>query len=91
MAIRSETTMLKRAVFALCLTIPATHGVSADPDIVDVSTWRWHVTSILSGQRDAGINSLSKVATVRAKFLDQQHERYWPDGVRDTEPKGSGH
>lgn len=82
--------MLKRAVFALCLTLPATHGVSADPDIVDVSTWRWQVTSILSEQRDAEINPSSKVATVRAKFLGQ-HERYWPDGVRDTEPKGSGH
>jgi hypothetical protein len=90
MAIRSETTMLKQAVLALCLTLPVTHWVSADPAIVDVSTWRWNVTSILSAQRDAEINPPSKVASFRAKFFGQQYERYWPNGVRDTASKGSG-
>jgi hypothetical protein len=41
MAIRSEVTMLKRAASARCLTPPVTRGVGADPDFVDVSTWRW--------------------------------------------------
>src|SRR5271166_1564479 len=61
MAIRSETTMFKRAALALCLTISAIRVVSADPDALDVSTWRWNVSSILSAQRDAEINPPLKV------------------------------
>ena len=38
MAITSETTMLKQAALALCLTLAVTREVSAGPDIVDVST-----------------------------------------------------
>ena len=88
--ITSETTMLKQAALALCLTLPVTRGVSADPDIVDVSTWRWNVSSILSSQRDAEINPPTKVASLRAKLFDQQYERYWPNGARDAASKWSG-
>jgi len=90
MAITSETTMLKQAALALCLTLPVTRGVSADPDIVDVSTWRWKVNSILGAQQDAEINPPSKAASLRAIFFDQQYERYRADGVRDAASKGSG-
>lgn len=89
MAITSETTMLKQAALALCLTLPVTRGVSADPDMVDVSTWRWNVSSILSAQRDVESNPPSKGASLRAKFFGH-YERYWPNGVRDATSKGSG-
>ncbi len=82
--------MLKQAALALCLTLPVTRGVSADPDFVDVSTWRWYVSSILSSQRDAEINPPTKVASLRAKLFDQQYERYWPNGARDAASKWSG-
>jgi hypothetical protein len=88
--ITSETTMLKQAALALCLTLPVTRGVSADPDIVDVSTWRWNVSSILGAQHDAEIKPPSTAASLRANFFDQQYERYWADGVRDAASKGSG-
>jgi len=65
MAIRSEVTMLERAALALCLTLPATRGFSADPNVVDVSTWRWNVSAILRAQHDDEINSPSKDARLR--------------------------
>jgi hypothetical protein len=58
--------MLKRAVFA---TLPATGGLSADPDISDVSTWRWNVSVILQAQRDAEISPASNVESLRAKLF----------------------
>ena len=63
--------MLKRAVVALCATLPVTGGLSADPDISDVSTWRWNVSVILRAQRDAEINPASNVESLRAKLFGQ--------------------
>jgi hypothetical protein len=90
MAIRSEVTMLERAALALCLTLPATRGSSADPNVVDVSTWRWNVSAILRAQHDDEINSPSKDARLRQGSFGQQYERYLPNGVRDTASKGLG-
>ena len=67
--IRSEVTMLERAALALCLTLPATRGFSADPNVVDVSTWRWNVSAILRAQHDDEINCPSKDARLRARLL----------------------
>ena len=88
--IRSEVTMLERAALALCLTLPATRGSSADPNVVDVSTWRWNVSAILRAQHDDEINSPSKDARLRQGSFGQQYERYLPNGVRDTASKGLG-
>jgi hypothetical protein len=90
MAIRSEVTTLERAALALCLTLPATRGFSADPNVVDVSTWRWNVSAILRAQHDDEINSPSKDARLRQGSFGQQYERYLPNGVRDTASKGLG-
>jgi len=68
MAIRSEVTMLERAALALCLSLPAIRGVSADPNVVDVSTWRWNVSAILRAQHDDEINSPSKDAWLKASL-----------------------
>jgi hypothetical protein len=75
--------MLKRAALALCLTLPVTPGVSADPDVIDVSTWRWSVSAILNAQQDAEINPPAKIAVLRARSFGQQYERYSPTGGID--------
>jgi hypothetical protein len=87
--IRSEVTMF-RAALALCLTLPATRGFSADPNVVDVTTWRWNVSAILRAQHDDEINSPSKDARLSKGSFGQQYERYLPNGVRDTASKGLG-
>ena len=67
--------MLKRAVVALCATLPVTGGLSADPDISDVSTWRWNVSVILRAQRDAEIKSRLECRKPEGKAL-------WPGYTR---------
>jgi len=81
--------MLKPAVLALCVSLPVTGGLCADPDLSNVSTWRWNVTVILRGQRDAEIDPAANVESLSAKLFGQGYERYGPTGIRDTASKGS--
>ena len=81
--------MLKRAVLALCVSLPVTGGLCADPDLSNVSTWRWNVSVILRAQRDAEIDAAANVESLNAKLFDQGYERYAPTGIRDTASNGT--
>jgi hypothetical protein len=48
---------------------PVLNGPSADPDVSDVSTWRWHVGVILRAQRDAELNHPSNGEDLTAKVF----------------------
>ena len=48
---------------------PVLNGPSADPDVSDVSTWRWHVGVILRAQRDAELNHPSNAEDLTAKVF----------------------
>ena len=88
-ATKAKPTMLKRAVLTLCVSLPVTGGLCADPDLSNVSTWRWNVTVILRGQRDAEIDPAANVESLSAKLFGQGYEHYTPTGIRDTASKGT--
>ena len=89
-ATKAKPTMLKRAVLALCVSLPVTGGLCADPDLSNVSTWpRWNVSVILRAQSDAEIDPAANVESLSAKLFGQEYERYAPTGIRDTASKGT--
>ncbi len=49
----------------------------------DPSTWRWHVSSILDGQRKLATDGLEAVGSLDPRVF-QRHERYSPLGVPDA-------
>jgi hypothetical protein len=86
---KANPTMLKRAALALCVSAPVTGGLCADPDVSDVSTWRWNESVILRAQRDAEIDPAANVESLSAKLFGQGYERYGPTGIRDTASNGT--
>jgi len=54
---------------------PARSGPNAETDLIDVSTWRWHVSVILRAQREAEINPASNFKSLRAKLFRQGYGR----------------
>jgi hypothetical protein len=73
--------MLKRAVLALCVSLPVTGGLRADPDVSDVSTWRWNESIILHAQRETEINPASNIESLKTRTDGQGYERYEPTGI----------
>ena len=55
---------------------------STGPAVDDPSTWRWHVSSILSDQSDKAPQSFA--SAMGAYTFDQRYERYSPFGRPET-------
>jgi hypothetical protein len=54
--------------------------VATGPGMDDPTTWRWHVSSILAAQSDAGSRRL-EVGVLGAEAFNQRYERYTPLGL----------
>jgi hypothetical protein len=54
--------------------------VATGPSTDDPTTWRWHVSSILSEQSDAAAGRL-EVGVLGAEAFNQRYERYSPLGL----------
>jgi hypothetical protein len=54
--------------------------VATGPSTDDPTTWRWHVSSILSAQSDAPAGRM-EVGVLGAEAFNQRYERYSPLGL----------
>jgi hypothetical protein len=54
--------------------------VATGPSTDDPTTWRWHVSSILSEQSDATAGRM-EVGVLGAEVFNQRYERYSPLGL----------
>src|ERR1700727_1003247 len=52
-------------------------GLSQD----DLSTWRWHVSSILAAQGDTASRGMETIGVLGAEAFNQRYERYTPLGL----------
>jgi hypothetical protein len=52
-------------------------GASTD----DLSTWRWHVSSILAAQGDTASRGMETIGVLGAEAFNQRYERYTPLGL----------
>ncbi|THD46668.1 MAG: hypothetical protein E7774_05825 [Bradyrhizobium sp.] len=66
-------------LFLLSLVALGASAASADqePQPTDISTWRWHVSTILDAQRDQA--KPSQPVSIADSF-DQRYQRYEGDG-----------
>jgi hypothetical protein len=55
--------------------------VATGPSTDDPSTWRWHVSSILSAQGDTTSPRMETVGMFGAQAFNQRYERYSPLGL----------
>jgi hypothetical protein len=55
--------------------------VSTGSSTDDASTWRWHVSSILSRQGDPSSQGVETVGVLGAQAFNQRYERYNPLGL----------
>jgi hypothetical protein len=55
--------------------------VATGPSTDDPSTWRWHVSSILSAQGDTTSPRMETDGTLGAQAFNQRYERYTPLGL----------
>ncbi len=60
--------------------------VATGPSTDDWSTWRWHVSSILSRQGDANSQGMETVGVLGAEVFNQRYERFTPLGL--PQPRG---
>jgi hypothetical protein len=58
--------------------------VATGPSTDDASTWRWHVSSILSRQGDGGSRGVETVGVLGAEAFNQRYIRYTPLGLPQT-------
>ncbi len=58
--------------------------VATGPSTDDPSTWRWHVSSILSAQGDTTSRLMETVGVFDAQAFNQRYERYTPTGLPQT-------
>jgi hypothetical protein len=85
-----EETMRKSLILALTAIgggVGYAAGVSevaTGPSTDDPSTWRWHVSSILSTQGDATSRLTETVGVLDAQAFNQRYERYTPTGLPQT-------
>jgi hypothetical protein len=54
--------------------------LATGPSTDDPATWRWHVSSILAAQGDAGPRRMD-VGVLGAEAFNQRYERYSPLGL----------
>jgi hypothetical protein len=55
--------------------------VATGPSTDDLSTWRWHVSSILAAQGDATSRGMETIGVLGAEAFNQRYERYTPLGL----------
>lgn len=55
--------------------------VATGPGADDPSTWRWQVTSILSGQNDTDSRRAETVGVLDVNAFNQRYQRYTPLGL----------
>jgi hypothetical protein len=55
--------------------------VATGPSTDDLSTWRWHVSSILAAQGDTASRGMETIGVLGAEAFNQRYERYTPLGL----------
>ena len=55
--------------------------VATGPSTDDLSTWRWHVSSILAGQSSASSQGMETIDVLAAEAFNQRYQRYTPMGL----------
>ena len=60
--------------------------VATGPSTDDPTTWRWHVSSILSAQADTTSRPM-EVGVLAAEAFNQRYERYTPLGLPQPRSK----
>jgi hypothetical protein len=55
--------------------------VATGPSTDELSTWRWHVSSILAAQGDTASRGMETIGVLGAEAFNQRYERYTPLGL----------
>jgi hypothetical protein len=68
--------MLKLAALAFLFALLVTSGISAEPAVTDVATWRWNVSAVLRTQQNAQSIRDSYAESREERSFGQTYERY---------------
>jgi hypothetical protein len=83
----TEETMRKSLILALTAIgggvgyAAGVTEVATGPSTDDSSTWRWHVSSILTAQDDTTSRGMETVGALGNEAFNQRYERYTPLGL----------